>query len=136
MEGPDSTAGSMGRFHGPRQALGVGRLSRPEGHRFLGVTVKEIFTVSTRRKDHSLMKHTGWVEIRMRLKSGVPAPLPELGTLGRTLNRRRVDVWAYFDHPGTHCLGVSEPGPPYCPITPRQRRIQTPAPFAPIGQMA
>jgi len=34
------------------------------------------------------------------------------------------------------CLRVPEPGPLYCPLTPRQRRIQTPAPFAPIGQIA
>ena len=35
------------------------------------------------------------------LATGVPAALPELRTLGRTLQRRRADVLAYFDHPGT-----------------------------------
>ncbi|HHV20904.1 MAG TPA: ISL3 family transposase [Propionibacterium sp.] len=35
------------------------------------------------------------------LKAGVPADLAELRTLGRTLHRRRDDVLAYFDHPGT-----------------------------------
>lgn len=35
------------------------------------------------------------------LKSGVPAALAELRTLGRTLNKRVVDVLAYFDRPGT-----------------------------------
>src|ERR1700712_5262721 len=33
-----------------------------------------------------------------RLRSGLPAGLEELGTLGRTLYRRRDDVLAYFDH--------------------------------------
>ena len=35
------------------------------------------------------------------LKSGIPAALTELKTLGRTLNRRADDVLAYFDKPGT-----------------------------------
>jgi transposase len=33
-----------------------------------------------------------------RLRTGLPAGLDELATLGRTLHRRRVDVLAYFDH--------------------------------------
>ncbi len=35
------------------------------------------------------------------LGTGVPAPLTELITLGRTLTRRAADVLAYFDRPGT-----------------------------------
>ena len=35
------------------------------------------------------------------LARGVPAALPELVTLGRTLQRRAADVLAYFDRPGT-----------------------------------
>lgn len=35
------------------------------------------------------------------LKTGVPAELEELPTLGRTLHRRRADVLAFFDHPRT-----------------------------------
>lgn len=35
------------------------------------------------------------------LRRGVPAPLVELGKLGRTLNRRAGDMLAYFDLPGT-----------------------------------
>ena len=35
------------------------------------------------------------------LAAGVPAALAELRTLGRALQRRRDDVLAYFDHPGT-----------------------------------
>jgi transposase len=35
------------------------------------------------------------------LRRGVPAALPELVTLGRTLSRRAADVLAYFDRPGT-----------------------------------
>ncbi|GLZ49751.1 hypothetical protein Acsp06_59360 [Actinomycetospora sp. NBRC 106375] len=33
-----------------------------------------------------------------RLRTGLPAGLDELATLGRTLHRRRDDVLAYFDH--------------------------------------
>ncbi|WP_092613880.1 ISL3 family transposase [Raineyella antarctica] len=35
------------------------------------------------------------------ISSGVPKVLGEVITLGRTLKRRRTDVLAYFDHPGT-----------------------------------
>ena len=35
------------------------------------------------------------------LSAGVPKPLQELITLGRTLNKRAADVLAYFDRPGT-----------------------------------
>jgi transposase len=35
------------------------------------------------------------------ISSGVPAPLVEVITLGRTLTRRAVDVLAFFDRPGT-----------------------------------
>ena len=35
------------------------------------------------------------------LKSGLPAALEEIRTLGRTLHRRRDDILAFFDHPGT-----------------------------------
>ncbi len=35
------------------------------------------------------------------LETGVPAGLAEQRTLGRTLHRRRDDILAFFDHPGT-----------------------------------
>ena len=35
------------------------------------------------------------------LSTGVPKPLQELITLGRTLKKRAADVLAYFDRPGT-----------------------------------
>jgi len=35
------------------------------------------------------------------LKSGLPAGLEEIRTLGRTIHRRRDDILAFFDHPGT-----------------------------------
>ena len=35
------------------------------------------------------------------LRTGVPTGLDELRTLGRTLNRLRDDILAFFDHPGT-----------------------------------
>jgi len=36
-----------------------------------------------------------------QLKAGVPAGLDELRSLGKTLHRRRDDILAIFDHPGT-----------------------------------
>jgi transposase len=35
------------------------------------------------------------------LKTGVPTGLDELRSLGQTLHRRRADILAFFDHPGT-----------------------------------
>ena len=35
------------------------------------------------------------------LKSGLPAGLEEIRTLGHTFHRRRDDILAFFDHPGT-----------------------------------
>lgn len=35
------------------------------------------------------------------LQSGVPTGLEELHSLGQTMNRRRDDILAFFDHPGT-----------------------------------
>ena len=49
-----------------------------------------------RARGSGLMKH-----LIASLSSGVPAALAELRTLGRTLNKRAVDVLAYFDRPGT-----------------------------------
>jgi len=42
------------------------------------------------------------------ISTGVPAPLTELITLGRTLTRRAVDVLAYFDRPGSNGNGPTE----------------------------
>ncbi|QLQ14574.1 MAG: ISL3 family transposase [Micropruina sp.] len=36
-----------------------------------------------------------------RIKTGVPAGLDELAQLGRTLQQRRADILAFFDHPGS-----------------------------------
>ena len=41
------------------------------------------------------------IKIIATLSSGVPKPLTELITLGRTLKRRAIDVLAYFDRPGS-----------------------------------
>ncbi|WP_344311045.1 ISL3 family transposase, partial [Brevibacterium samyangense] len=49
-----------------------------------------------RRKGKKLM--AGLIE---SLRAGVPAGLEELKKLGRTLNRRKEDVLAFFDHPGS-----------------------------------
>lgn len=35
------------------------------------------------------------------IRTGIPKRMIELRKLGHTLNRRRVDILAYFDHPGT-----------------------------------
>ena len=40
------------------------------------------------------------VQVIDSLSHGVPKPLTELITLGRTLTKRAVDVLAYFDRPG------------------------------------
>lgn len=34
------------------------------------------------------------------IATGVPSGIQEVSRLGRTLNRRREDILAYFDHPG------------------------------------
>ncbi len=41
------------------------------------------------------------IRIIDQLKTGVPAGLAELRTLGQTMQRRRDDILAFFDHPGT-----------------------------------
>ena len=41
------------------------------------------------------------VKLINSLTSGVPKPLTELITLGRTLKKRTADVLAYFDQPGS-----------------------------------
>src|SRR5215217_7870658 len=40
-------------------------------------------------------------QVIQTVSHGVPGPLKEVITLGRTLNRRAADVLAYFDRPGT-----------------------------------
>lgn len=40
-------------------------------------------------------------ELMDLISTGIPASLAELKKLGHTLNRRRKDILAYFDHPGT-----------------------------------
>jgi transposase len=74
--------------------------------------------------------------------SGVPAPLTEITTPGRTLKTRAVDILSYFDHPGTsngpteaingrleHLRGSAPgflgPHQPHHQITPGDRRLQT-----------
>jgi transposase len=49
-------------------------------------------------------RRAGKTELAVVIKTishGVPAGLPELSRLGRTLNQRAADVLAYFDRPGT-----------------------------------
>jgi transposase len=49
-----------------------------------------------RRKGRALME-----KLIDSLRHGVPSPLVELITVGRTLKKRAADVLAYFDRPGT-----------------------------------
>ena len=49
-----------------------------------------------RRRGRELM-----VKLIESISHGVPKPLDELRTLGRTLKNRAADVLAYFDRPGT-----------------------------------
>ncbi len=63
-------------------------------------TVYQKVIQAYRNKDRALGK-LQLIKVIDSLKSGVPTQLSELAVLGRTLNRRRVDVLAYFDHPGT-----------------------------------
>ena len=82
-------------------------------------------------------------EINTLTSTRVPRGLTELITLGRTLKRRAGDILAYFDHPHTSngpteaingrlehlrgsALGLAKPHQLHHPITPRNRRIQTP----------
>jgi len=53
-----------------------------------------------RNPDRAAAK-TALAAVIVALGAGVPDPLTELITLGRTLTRRAADVLAYFDRPGT-----------------------------------
>jgi transposase len=53
---------------------------------------------------HDRSRRAGKTELTAVIKTishGVPAGLPELSRLGRTLKQRAADVLAYFDRPGT-----------------------------------
>jgi len=49
-----------------------------------------------RARGRVLMEH-----LIATVSKGVPTPLTEIITLGRTLKKRAADVLAYFDRPGT-----------------------------------
>jgi transposase len=57
--------------------------------------------VAAYRDPDRVKAKTTLTEIIGDLAAGVPTVLTELITLGRTLNKRAVDVLAYFDRPGT-----------------------------------
>ncbi len=58
-------------------------------------------TVAAYRAPDRKAGHTMMAALITTLSTGVPKPLQELITLGRTLKKRAVDVLAYFDRPGT-----------------------------------
>ena len=53
------------------------------------------------RADHPSVGKQTMTDLIDKIKSGVPAGLDEVRTLGRTLHRRRDDILAYFDNPRT-----------------------------------
>ena len=58
-------------------------------------------TVAAYREPDRTKGRTMMAALITTLSSGVPKPLQELITLGRTLKKRAADVLAYFDRPGT-----------------------------------
>jgi transposase len=58
-------------------------------------------TVAAYREPDRKKGRTMMAALITTLSAGVPTPLQELLTLGRTLKRRAADVLAYFDRPGT-----------------------------------
>ncbi|MGY4649880.1 transposase [Mycobacterium sp. URHB0021] len=58
-------------------------------------------TVAAYREPDRRQGHTMMAALITTLSTGVPKPLKELITLGRTLKKRAADVLAYFDRPGT-----------------------------------
>jgi transposase len=58
-------------------------------------------TVAAYREPDRTKGATMMAALITTLSAGVPKPLTELLTLGRTLKRRAADVLAYFDRPGT-----------------------------------
>jgi transposase len=57
--------------------------------------------VSAYRKPDRRAGKTELAAVIKTISHGVPAGLPELSRLGRTLKQRAADVLAYFDRPGT-----------------------------------
>jgi hypothetical protein len=60
--------------------------------------------VAAYRNPDRLAAKTALTKLITTIGRGVPAQLPEVATLGRTLTRRATDVLAYFDRPG-HLMG-------------------------------
>ena len=58
-------------------------------------------TVAAYREPDRTKGRTMMAALITTLSTGVPKPLTELITLGRTLKKRAADVLAYFDRPGT-----------------------------------
>ena len=58
-------------------------------------------TVAAYREPNRTKCRTMMAALITTLSTGVPKPLQELITLGRTLNKRAADVLAYFDRPDT-----------------------------------
>jgi transposase len=58
-------------------------------------------TVAAYREPDRRTGRTMMAALITTLSTGVPTPLTELLTLGRTLKKRAADVLAYFDRPGT-----------------------------------
>lgn len=87
---------------GVRQVQRLDDLFANDDHAPVEVTwnVYQHLVSAYRNKNKNAGKLT-LVKVINSLARGVPKALPELTRLGRTLNKRRSDVLAYFDHPGT-----------------------------------
>lgn len=53
------------------------------------------------RAPHPWQGRRDLARVSTRIAHGVPTGLPELAQLGRTLHKRRTDILAWFDHPGS-----------------------------------
>lgn len=86
----------------PRQIERLDNLFACDDHAAVEVTwnVYQRLVWAYRNKDATAGKAAlaGVIE---SLTQSIPKSLPELARLGRTLNKRRADVLAFFDHPGT-----------------------------------
>lgn len=87
---------------GARQVQRLDDLFADDDHVGVEVTwsVYQQMASAHRNKNKTAGKFT-LVKVIDSLARGVPKGLPELARLGRTLNQRRGDVLAFFDHPGT-----------------------------------
>ncbi|WP_344814798.1 ISL3 family transposase, partial [Microlunatus aurantiacus] len=86
----------------PRQRQRLEQLFADDNHVQVEVTwaVYQRMIIAYREPDRARGREL-MTKVIDALNHAVPKPLTELGTLGRTLKKRAVDVLAYFDRPGS-----------------------------------